>query len=423
MTTKILVNSKDLSNIFAPYVSGTKASTTNFLVNNNDLSNIFAPYISGTKAENTNILVNNNDLSNIFSKKAKTTFNIGFTGLGAYPINTIYLNGKIYCTGRFTNVVYNGVSTVVSNGSSHIIVSWNPSTTTWTLIGTCNGTTQINTIYSSPSENSFYIGGSFSSINSLSMTRIAKYNTLTSTWSAFTNPFVNQIFKLERYGNIFYSLVQADGIGYYYNTSWNSIPGTLYSAANGTGTGTPQIFAINQSNGIYYMSGNFASANNGTQEQIYNYLLKYDPSTNKISPVPNSNSTLNGAAVGISGTAQAMIIINDILYVGANAYVSGGNTFFNAYNTITGVWSSPNSQFNAAVRSFYYYNNVLYIGGNFTTSTAGATRFIVAWDLANTWTPITVTTAITTYVTSITYDPNLGTVYTGVNAGIGITTG
>jgi hypothetical protein len=69
MTTNVNVNNVDLSNIFASFVSGTKASTTNIKVNGIDILNNFAPYVSGTKASTTNIKVNNNDLSNIFAPK------------------------------------------------------------------------------------------------------------------------------------------------------------------------------------------------------------------------------------------------------------------------------------------------------------------------------------------------------------------
>jgi hypothetical protein len=67
---------QDLSGIFQPYTSGSKASNTDYKIpNGTDLKDIFAPYIFGyAKANTTNYIVNNInysnlDLKDIFAKK------------------------------------------------------------------------------------------------------------------------------------------------------------------------------------------------------------------------------------------------------------------------------------------------------------------------------------------------------------------
>jgi hypothetical protein len=117
ITSSSTTTSSDLSNIFAPYVSGTKVSNTNIRVNNNDLSNIFAPYVSGTKASTTNIQANSNDLANIFAPyvsgtKASTT-NIATTVTTGTTI-TLYFAASV----RLVNPNYTGAVMTVRNGTS-----------------------------------------------------------------------------------------------------------------------------------------------------------------------------------------------------------------------------------------------------------------------------------------------------------------
>jgi hypothetical protein len=437
MSTNIFVKYLDLLNIFEPYESGNKASNTNILVNNNDLANIFAPYESGTKASNTNILVNNNDLANIFKKTTTTTitrFNIAFT-TNTYNVYVGYVNSLIYAIGKVINPTYNNVTTTFGSASITIVAVWNPRTTTWGLIGTFVGTASLVQTIIVPGDNSFYIAGALTQLTlpngtTLNVNRIAKYNTTTGVWSTIPNNTANifQIIQLGIYGDVLYSINQIGGPGFYYtNNSWNTIPGEIYVNNTG-GLASGQCFAIDPDTGIYYMGGNFVYANdtiNGLQ--IYNYLLKYDPLEGKISRVPNSNNTTNNTKFGVVTPTgfNAMIVVNRILYVAANANISGGNTRLNAYNTITNVWTSPTSGITTgAIRTFHYYDGVLYMGGNFTQFVGGSAR-VVAWNIEkNTWTSLTLDATFGQQITSIAYDPDLRTTYVGTASGTpGITTG
>jgi hypothetical protein len=72
-------NSNDLTNLFAPYISGqTKASTVGYQVNTNDLSNIYTKYITPPYTSGATIDTNagykstnngNNDLTSVFLQK------------------------------------------------------------------------------------------------------------------------------------------------------------------------------------------------------------------------------------------------------------------------------------------------------------------------------------------------------------------
>jgi len=68
-TTNFLTGGVDLSSIFMPISQGSAySSNTGYTVNNTDLRDIFAKYVSGTKANPTGYTVNNIDLNNIFAK-------------------------------------------------------------------------------------------------------------------------------------------------------------------------------------------------------------------------------------------------------------------------------------------------------------------------------------------------------------------
>jgi hypothetical protein len=70
--TKIIVNNSnytnvDLTYIFKPYTSGTKAIDTKMIVNGADLNNLFQPYQIGSSTKLTNLYVGTTDLAYIFN--------------------------------------------------------------------------------------------------------------------------------------------------------------------------------------------------------------------------------------------------------------------------------------------------------------------------------------------------------------------
>lgn len=105
---------QDLSGVFLPYTSGTKASATGYLVNGNDLCNIFAPRINLPIGYNTNLRVQNSDLSTIFEPLNPITL---FTtqNVSNCTVGSGYLGGYYYITCRSSSNQSQGSVTLTFN--------------------------------------------------------------------------------------------------------------------------------------------------------------------------------------------------------------------------------------------------------------------------------------------------------------------
>ena len=87
----------DLSTIFEPYLTGTKASATGILANNLDLNQTFKPYTSGIHAPTTGYIVNNyagitgnnKDLSNVFQYIYSFPFSFTHDSSSNYVVSSL----------------------------------------------------------------------------------------------------------------------------------------------------------------------------------------------------------------------------------------------------------------------------------------------------------------------------------------------
>ena len=415
MSTNYFYMGNDLSTIFEEYITGSKASNTNIHVGINDISNLFEPYTSGSKASNTNIYVDNNDISNIFSKKLPT-IRYQFTINGAVNVYIFLYNDMLYVLNAISSMTilsYDRTTTIMPSTTGSTFSRFDPYTNTnLEAVNPSQTGDIINSICTHPDGVSLYYGGKFTSVItwpsavSISNTKnIVKYNTQTSQSTPLVTGSISIVNKIARYSNILYVCNQTVGnIGSIYNIdndTWSPVPGTSTNAT-GVSSGYSQSLAINHSNGTVYFSGTYGYIKNGATITRCNNLIKYDPSTGLTSAVSNSNNIANGN-VGIASYSRDMIIINNILYIGSNAYISGGNIYFNTYNTETGAWSTITSNINSTIYTFKYFSNKLFIGGIFTTATktssgvnsSSTVQKHVVWDLSNYWYSFTLNRPLT----------------------------
>lgn len=116
MTFKYNVNNVPLTDIFDPYISGTKAPLTGYTTTINgvevDLRDQFAPIYLGISAGPTNYKVNNADLNTIFAKKGTAQY--------ALPID---------------GTVYSQNVNIFSAGSGNANLTFSASPTTYAVVG------------------------------------------------------------------------------------------------------------------------------------------------------------------------------------------------------------------------------------------------------------------------------------------------
>ena len=103
----------DLSNIFQPYLGGTKTSTTSFTVNGyGDLNNIFDPSNGSINSYGTSYLVNGIDLTYYFAAKNPSIYTVSNTNqVNITSINYGGYTGLIFDTTIAPHVPGSGTTT------------------------------------------------------------------------------------------------------------------------------------------------------------------------------------------------------------------------------------------------------------------------------------------------------------------------
>lgn len=422
MTSKIFTFDIDISTLFNSYSTGNKVQNTNIITNSNDIANIYEKYSTGEKIGYTNIYSGVTDIANLFqaiTPYPRKSFNISFASTSGTNVSLLFLNGFLYCCGKMTAVVYNGVSTTAS-----LIGRWDRFKQTWSSLATFTGnlsSNAIQVIWPDPDGVSFYIGGSFLSVVPIgssaipSTQNIAKYNTQTNTWSSVAGGFGGnpQAFQIKILNNVLYAIRQNDGLYKVVNNIWAKRDITFYSTTSGTGGATVQSI-VPAPNGKMILSGNFATLRNAGGALIrVNFLAIYDPDTDTCSTFPNTNNSANGS-VGVLGSSNNMIIINNVLYLGANANV--GNSFFSAYDFSTGIWSAPNVGVTGVLFGLYHYNGILYVGFR---NSVYARAYNISTNTATTITLRNPLIGTNLQVTSFAIDPSAyNTIYIGTGSNV-----
>ena len=213
------------------------------------------------------------------------------------------------------------------------------------------------------SGNSLFVGGSFTFVGNVAANRVAKFDTMTNTWSA---------------------LSQGDG--------------------NGVNS---EVRALAVSDNKLFVGGSFTTANQGgtgaTPAITANRLAKFDTTTNTWSALSQGNGN------GVNNQVSALVLSGNSLFVGgfsftmANQGGTGATPAIPAnrvakFDTTTNTWSAllqgNGNGVNDAVNALAVSGNSLFVGGFFTTANQGGTgatpaipaNNVAKFDtMANTW--------------------------------------
>lgn len=378
-TTNFKVNGQDLSAIFAPYTSGTKASITGHKVGGNDLSNLFKKYSSGTKASNTGIKVNGNDLSNIFAKyytSVSSWFSLGSTPNTIVRGIAIDNSNNVYIVGTFTTI-----------GSSNIagIAKWDGTSFSSVGNGTISESSRITCI-DIDSNGNIYVGGLFTTIGGVSATNVAKWNG--TTWSALGTGVNAECLavKIDSKNQVYYggSFTLADGVT---NTSYFAKwTGTQWLSLSTGLDGRCRGLAIDSSDNVYFV-GDMANAGGSPSFHIGKWI--------------SSTSTYDTTNFlgGLRGTNNYGICIefdsNGLLYIGGFNIIRLGGTNSTdgitawgggTYNPSTNTWGTLGGTTAVFTTNAIAIdsNNQAYYTGNFTSLAGVSVNRIAMWN-GTTW--------------------------------------
>ncbi len=249
--------------------------------------------------------------------------------------------GNVYVGGQFDKA--GGINTTYN------IAKWTPSTSTWSSLGSPNGTNNQVLAIAIDSLDNVYIGGLFTLVGGINAYHIAKWDG--SSWSALV----------------------------------------VSSGGNGT-TSTIRAIAIDSSNNVY-VGGDFTSVGGnsssiGPTGIVANHVAKWDP----------SNSTWYPLIDSLGGNGTNNIVYSMAIKNSNNIYIGGYFTSAGSISSTNHVakWDPSNSTWSrlgtetangvygpgttANISSIAIKSNNIYVTGYFTSAGSIITRNVAKYD-------------------------------------------
>jgi len=299
-----------------------------------------------------------------------TTLGVGLyqNGVTDGSVNALALdetNQRLYVGGSFSKVKDSSNAAITTNK----IAYWDLNTNTWNALGTTdiskNGVNAIcRTLNYNSSKTTLYAGGDFTRVSDstgydLSANRIASWNQSTGIWTPFGSAYRNA------------------------NNGLNNSVYTISTAKNN------QVF----------VGGTFTGGNDISGSITSNYGMIWNPSSYKWSKFGGYSG------IRMDGSVNAFAIDSSFtkLFLGGTFSRMSDNCG-NSYTVNNGAIWNINSQSLSAIGSFnlnglnFYpntfamdtYNNVVYMGGNFTTaydasnsSSSIFAMYVIGYDITN----------------------------------------
>jgi len=300
--------------------------------------------------------------------------------------------------------------TLIEGGDWSYYVDYDPSTITGAEAispGTTNGSVRASTIIGTD----LYVGGFFTTVDGNNINRIAKYDTLTDTWSDIGGTSGN-VHALSSIGTDLYiggqfSTVDGGGVAANNIAKYDTLTDT-WSDIGGTG-GTNFVFAIHSIGTDLYVGGFFVTVDGGGV--VANSIAKYDTITDTWSDIGGTNNTV-----------YAIHSIGTDLYVGGQFstvdIVLANNIA--KYDTVGDVWSDIGGT-DSAVRALHAIGTDLYVGGFFTAVNDGgpiSANNIAKYDtVGDVWSDIGGTSGNVHALSFIGTDLYVGGTFTAVDTG------
>jgi len=241
----------------------------------------------------------------------------GVGGTSNPRVNAIAIDnrGHIYVGGLFTQA-----GNVIANR----VARFDPSTNTWSSLGTGvqNGVNNTVNAIAIDSSGHVYVGGYFTQAGSVIANRVARFNPITNDWSTLgtgtqngVNNYVGTI-EIDATGNIYVGggFSQAGGVGANYIARFDPVTNTWSTIGTGVQNGVNNgvnTVAMDGA-GRIYVGGAFTKAGGVNT----NYVALFDPTTN------TWNSLGTGSQNGVSGSGS--IYVYDLAIDNAGRVYVGG---------------------------------------------------------------------------------------------------
>ncbi|HLF88954.1 MAG TPA: hypothetical protein VI451_08430, partial [Anaerolineales bacterium] len=290
--------------------------------------------------------------------------------------NVLGVNGYVRAIAvSGTDVYVGGLFNSVGGVAANNIARWSSVTGTWSALGAGVSSTVLSIAVSG---SDVYVGGYFfaaGGIPSVPGTQgIARWNNTTSTWSALGAGVPGYVYAIAVNGIDVYAgglFNAAGGVGASNIAKYNATTNTWSALGNGTGY---KVFALAVSGSDVYVGGYFSAAGNV-------------PGTQSVARWNNVTQTWSALGSGIGGYVYALAVSGDDVYVGGlfnavNGFPSVPNTHNIArWNSSTSTWSALGSGVSSYVYSLAASGDDVYVGGLFNAAGGAAnTHNIARWD-------------------------------------------
>jgi hypothetical protein len=307
-----------------------------------------------------------------------------WSSLGTGSSNGV--NSNVNALAVVGNEVYvGGWFTSAGGVSANYVARFNTQTNTWSSLGTgsSNGVNNWAEVLAVVG-NEVYVGGFFTSAGGVSANYVARFNTQTNTWSSLgtgsSNGVNEAVSELAVVGNEVYVgglFTSAGGVSANRVARFNTLTNTWSSLGTGSSNGVNNwVQALAVVGNEVVVGGLFTSAGGVSA----NYVARFNTQT-------NTWSTLGtGSSNGVNDWVQALAVVGNEVFVGGG-FTSAGGVSANRvarFNTQTNTWSSlgtgSSNGVNEAVSALAVVGNEVFVGGWFTEAGGVSANYVARWN-------------------------------------------
>lgn len=295
--------------------------------------------------------------------------------------NGVTLGSGIYCLANVGSVLYAGGDALFIDGvRSGFIGRWNGSA--WSRLGSGAATPGSfdvgvsNTVFAlTVVGTDLYVGGGFGRANggsgaSILASNIAKYNTLTNTWSALAAGVNSTVLSLAVSGGSVYAGGgfttagggNAPGVAAWNGSTWTNLGTGIENALPGQDT---FVNALVATGGSVYAGGSLRRAGGVTTANLARWT---------------GSAWAALTTGGMGNSVSAALAVGSDLYVGGS-FISAGSVSANRIAKWNGTtWSALGTGMDNTVVALAASGTDIYAGGTFTTAGGVAASRVARWN-------------------------------------------